>query len=334
MAVKANKHGFDRRGMAVMKEERVMRKLMRNKMKNLSMCLLAVLISAWAFAGCGAETSGLGGGKAGAGSLRLAPEEYPKVDGSTVTIPLSEAVASAVMGISVDEARQYILHNKTHRAYINLVDGNAGIIFVTSPSEEELKYAKDNGVELEVVPIVSEGFVFLTSSENPVKNLTLQQIRDIYSGKIVNWKDVGGEDKKIVAYQRPENSGSQTGMLDLVIGPDEIMPAPTEKVIAEMGSLVDAVAVYTNEEDAIGYSYYYYVTDMWKNEKVKLLAVEGVYPDKETISNGSYPLRTAYYAVLRADEPEGSNARRLLDWILSEQGQRLAEEAGYVRLGS
>jgi len=308
--------------------------MMRNKIRCLAICLLAVLVSAGALAGCGALPSGSdGGGNAASGSLRLAPEDYPKVDGSTVTIPLSEAVASAVMGISIDEARQYVLHNKTHSAYLNLIEGKADIIFVTSPSEDELAYAKKSGIELEIVPIVSEGFVFLTSVDNPVKDLSLKQIRDIYSGKIINWKDVGGEDKKIIAYQRPENSGSQTGMLDLVIGPDEIMDAPTEKVISEMGSLVDAVAVYTNEEDAIGYSYYYYVTDMWKNDKVKLLAIDGVYPDNETISNGSYPIRTAYYAVLRSNEPEDSNARKLLAWILSEQGQRVAEEAGYVKLG-
>lgn len=308
---------------------------MRKRTVYLIATLLTILLMAGTLTGCGSQGEGgsSSGGETGDVRLYLTPEDYPRVDGSTVTIPLSEAFAAAVMHLSIEEARQYILHNKTHSAYINLIDGKADIIFVTSPSEEEFAYAKDSGIELEVVPIVSEGFVFLTSSDNPVKDLSLKQIRDIYSGKIINWKDVGGEDKKIVAYQRPENSGSQTGMLDLVIGPDEIMAAPTEKVIADMGGLVDAVAVYTNEEDAIGYSYYYYVTDMWKNDKVKLLAVDGVYPDNDTISDGSYPIRTAYYAVLRSDEPEGSNARKLLEWILSEQGQRVAEEAGYVRLG-
>jgi phosphate transport system substrate-binding protein len=122
-------------------------------------------------------------------------------------------------------------------------------------------------------------------------------------------------------------------MLDLVIGADEIMTPPTEKVVAEMGSLVDAVAVYTNEEDAIGYSYFYYVNDMWNSKAVKFLAVDGVSPNAGTISDGTYPLRTAYYAVLRSDEPEDSKARELLAWILSEEGQRIAEEAGYVKLG-
>ena len=107
---------------------------------------------------------------------------------------------------------------------------------------------------------------------------------------------------------------------------------PIEQVVAEMGQLIDAVATYKNEPDAIGYSYYYFVTDMWGNDQVKLLEVDGVYPDKTTISSGTYPIRTAYYAVIRSDEPKDSSARQLVAWLLSEKGQKLAEEAGYVKL--
>ncbi len=263
---------------------------------------------------------------------KFTPETYPKVDGSTVTIPLSEALGARTMGINIEEARQYIVHNKTHQAYLNLINGDADLIFVTSPSKEEFQIAKDNNVNMEIIPIVSEGFVFLTSSDNPVKGLTLAQIQDIYSGKTTNWKQVGGNDVGIIAYQRPENSGSQTGFLDLVMNKVKPVDPPIEQVVAEMGQLIDAVATYKNRPDAIGYSYYYFVTDMWGNDQVKLLEVNGVYPDKTTISSGSYPIRTAYYAVIRSDEPKDSSARQLVDWLLSEEGQKLAEEAGYVRL--
>jgi len=259
-------------------------------------------------------------------------EDYPVVDGSTVTIPLSEAIGAKLMNLPVEEARQYISHNKTHPAYINLIDGAADLIFVTSPSEEELQYAQDSGIELEIIPVVSEGFVFLANKDNPVDNLTLDQIRGIYTGKIANWKEVGGADVPVIAYQRPVNSGSQTGFLELVMENVKPVEPPMEKVIAEMGALIDAVATYKNEPDAIGYSYYYFVTDMWGNEKVKLLSINGIYPDKETISDGSYPVCTAYYAVMRKDEPAESTVRQIVNWLLSEEGQQLAEEAGYVKV--
>lgn len=265
-------------------------------------------------------------------TLILNTSDYPRIDGSTATIPLSEAVASKVLQLPLEEARQYVVHNTTPLAYENLMARKVNLIFVTSPSEEEQAMAKEKGIQLEVIPVVNEGFVFLVNAKNPVSSLTMEQIRGIYSGEITNWKEVGGDDKGIVAFQRPVNSGSQTGMLDLVIGKEEIMEPPMERVIAEMGQLIDAVAVYNNETDAIGYSYYYFATDMWNNEAVKLLSVEGIAPDKDSISKGTYPVMTAYYAVMRSDEPADSNARKLVDWIRSEQGQNAVEEAGYVRM--
>ena len=114
-----------------------------------------------------------------------------------------------------------------HNAYVNLIEKNADIIFVTSPSEEEYALAQQAGIEFEIHPVVNEAFVFMVNEKNPVSNLTSQQIVDIYSDKITNWNQVGGEDKEIIAYQREINSGSQTGMLSLVMKDTPISQAPT-----------------------------------------------------------------------------------------------------------
>ncbi|MBE0451492.1 MAG: substrate-binding domain-containing protein [Clostridia bacterium] len=259
-------------------------------------------------------------------------ENYIRVDGSTVTIPLSEAIAAALTGETIETVRPYILHNKTHSAYVNLIDEKTDLIFVTSPSEEELEYAKSKNIELEVIPIVSEAFVFLTHRDNPVEGLSLEEIKKIYAGEITNWSEVGGDDVPIIPYQRPVNSGSQTGFLDLVMGGKTPIEPPLKQIQADMGMLIDAVATYENAPDAIGYSYYYFVVDMWGNEKVKLLEVDGVYPDQESISSGLYPIKTAYYAVFRKSELEDSDIRKVVIWILTDDGQQLAEEAGYVKV--
>lgn len=265
-------------------------------------------------------------------SLYFTPEEYPAVDGSTLTIPFSEAVGAAVMRLPVEVARQYIFHNKTHSAYINLIEGRADIIFVTPPSEEELAYAKKMGVELEVIPMLRDGFVFFVNEDNPIDEVKFQDIVDIYSGKITNWSQLGGDDKEIIAYQRQENSGSQTGMLELVMKDTLMVEPPMEHMIGDMGAIIDAVALYDNDVSAIGYSYYYYVKNMWGDEHIKLLAVDGAEPTDETIGSGAYPIVSTTYMVLRSDEPEGSSARLLADWILSGEGQKVAEESGYVPL--
>lgn len=256
-------------------------------------------------------------------------ENYPRIDGSTATLPLAEAFKSNFTGTDLSEVE--ITHSKTHNAYVNLIKGSTDLILVTYPSEDELKLAQDEGVELEIVPIVKEAFVFFVNKENPVDNLSLEQIQQIYSGKVTNWKEVGGTDKKIRAYQRPENSGSQTGMLSLVMQGIKMMKPTTETVAMSMADIIDVISDYDNGDNAIGYSYYYYATTMYTKDTMKLLAVNGVEPTYENIKNGLYSIQTAYYAVIRKDEPEDSATRKLLNAMKSERGQNVAKEAGYVQ---
>ena len=98
--------------------------------------------------------------------------------------------------------------------------------------------------------------MFIVNEENPVQSLTQQQLRDIYAGRITSWKDVGGADSPIVAFQRGVDSGSQTLFKKLLIdkGDGQLMAAPTELAPADMGGLVDSIAEYNNSANAIGFS--------------------------------------------------------------------------------
>jgi len=261
--------------------------------------------------------------------ILFSKENYPKIDGSTATLPLAEAFKANFTGTDINDVE--VEHSKTHNAYVNLINKNTDLILVTYPSEDEQKMAQSQGVELEVVPIVKEAFVFFVNKENPVENLTLNQIQKIYSGKIKNWKDVGGADSQILAFQRPENSGSQTGMLNLVMQGIKMMDPKTETVSQSMADIIDVISDYDNRETAIGYSYYYYATTMYTSDTMKLLSVNGIKPTYENIQTGLYDIQTAYYAVIRKDEPEDSDTRKLLNAMMSERGQNVAKEAGYVQ---
>ena len=256
-------------------------------------------------------------------------ENYPKIDGSTATLPLAEAFKSNFTGTDVKDVE--VTHSKTHNAYVNLINGDTDLILVTYPSEDEQKLAQEKNVELEIVPIVKEAFVFMVNKENPVDNLTLEQVQDIYSGKIKNWKNVGGENKNIVAYQRPTNSGSQSGMLSLVMKGKKMMEPVTETIAQTMIDIVDVISDYNNGRNAIGYSYYYYATTMYSSDTMKFLSINGTAPTYDNIKTGLYDIQTAYYAVIRKDEPDNSDARKLLDLMKSERGQNVAKEAGYVQ---
>ncbi len=264
-------------------------------------------------------------------------EDYPKVDASLATQPLATAFIKDF--VNDDKIKDDQLnYSNTHPAYIKLINDEADLIVVTEPSEEELKLAQEKNVELEVIPVVKEGFVFFVNSSSKIDGLTLEQIQKIYTGEITNWKEVGGPDSKIKAYQRPENSGSQTGMKSLVMKDLKLMKPLTENVVDTMYAIVNLVSSYDNGVNSIGYSYYYYATTMFEDidaavaNNIKLLAVNGVKPTNETIRDGSYPIQTAYYIVIRKDEPKNSKVRKLVDAMLSERGQKVAEEAGYVSL--
>jgi len=259
-------------------------------------------------------------------------DTYPRVDGSTVTIPLSEAMASKLLGMNKEEARKFVRHNTTHNAYVNLIEGKADIIFVTEPSSGELSLAKEKNVELVVVPVVKDAFVFLVNVNNPQETLTVEQVQGIYQGKIRSWKEVGGQDKEIIAYQRPRNSGSQTIMENMVMKNLTLMEAPKEFVPAGMGDLIEAVAGYRNSDRALGYSVYYFAKTMYNKDTMKLLGINGTKPEKAAITSGKYPFSIDCYAVIRKSDPEGAPARKLLNWLLGKEGQALAENAGYVPL--
>ena len=256
-------------------------------------------------------------------------EKYPRIDGSTATLPLAEAFKSNFTGTDIKDVE--VTHSKTHNAYVNLINGDTDLILVTYPSDDEQKLAQEKNVEIEIVPIVKEAFVFFVNKENIVDNLTLEQVQDIYSGKIKNWKNVGGENKKIIAFQRPENSGSQSGMISLVMKGKKMMEPEKETIAQSMADIVDVISDYDNGKQAIGYSYYYYATTMYSSNAMKLLSINGVAPTYENIQTGLYDIQTAYYAVIRKNEPENSDTRKLLDLMKSERGQNVAKEAGYVQ---
>jgi phosphate transport system substrate-binding protein len=156
----------------------------------------------------------------------------------------------------------------------------------------------------------------------------LEQIQDIYQKNITNWNMVGGNDENIIAFQRPENSGSQTIMLAMVMA-GKTLPAPIREEYSEgMGGIISDVARYRNFSNAIGYSFRYYATAMNPHSNIKLLSIDGVEPTIQNIRNGTYPFTIDVYAVTAGTENE--NAGILIEWILSEQGQRFIEACGYV----
>ena len=282
----------------------------------------------------------------------LTHEEFAGIDGSTATIPITAELARQFYDPADSEISEWVSHKMTDVAYDKLIKGESNslyhyveedglsvlkelstqrvrLVFATPPSEAEYAQAKEAGVTLEVEPIALDGFVFITHKDNPVDSLTVQQIKDIYTGRITNWKELGGNDEKIRAFQRTPNSGSQTAMEELVMQGEPMKEAPKAFVSEGMGELVESVAEYENESAAIGYTYYYYINNLYKSPDIKVIKIDGISPDNENLVSGDYPFTAAYYAVIRSDEPEDSVYRKLRDYMLTDEGQEIIRLAGY-----
>ena len=210
-----------------------------------------------------------------------------------------------------DSKMQY---KNTVRGYQAIVDGTTDILFCAAPSDEQKQYAQEKGVELVYVPIGLEGFVFFVNENNPIDNLTADEIRGIYAGEYINWSQLGGANRVINPVSRLKGSGSQSAM-DSFMGDAKIAP---KSPLAITGA-------------SIGFSFRYYMDGIVGNKSVKMLSLNGVYPSAENIQNGSYPIIAKFYAIYRADN-DNENVQKLIDWILSYECQEIIEKTGYVRI--
>lgn len=248
--------------------------------------------------------------------------DIPIIDGAAALLPVYSAIVDSVYPESAVEFKdgEYTENSKiqfsdTLKAYKGVVDGTNDIILCAAPSEQQQLYATEQGVELVYVPIGYEAFVFFVNENNPINNLTVEQIRDIYSGEITNWSALGGANRPINPLDRYEGSGSQTTMLNFMNG-KEIKKNP--------------LGIFGG---AIGFSFRFYVEGMVAKSGIKLLSINGVAPTEENIANGSYPIIYKFYAVYRKDNTN-ENVKKLVSFILSPEGQKIIDENGYTPISS
>ena len=254
----------------------------------------------------------------------------PIIDGALALYTLYSSVVETVYDEDVYKGEA--MFTNTLQAFRGLVHNERDLIISSNISESQRKYAEENGANIVLTPIGKEAFVFLVGEENPVNNITYQEIKNIYSGKTQNWKTLGyDEGGEMICFQRPDGSGSQTALEMIMKGMPITKPRPLPlDYDAHLDSLILSMSnKYHGVQNSLGYSYRYFVTTMYENS-AKIISVDGVYPSVENIKNGSYPYTVNFYAITNG-EPTG-NTKLLIDWLLSEQGQKLIELNGYVPL--
>ncbi len=301
----------------------------------------------------------------------LAISRYPRVDGSTSAQPLGTLAAcrlthttfrwsrqfdytrrllpttdafdpSAVLSLAFsprDHVRnvhtalyERIQHHGTHQSFTNLIHGSADLIIAArAPSADELALARQMRVSLRYTPVALDAFIFIVNRANSVTNLSIEQIRGIYTGVITNWHDVGGTNLPIAVFVRERNSGSQEKMEQLVM---RGMPMTNALSLSMSVRMIGPYNALRDWETGIGYTVQYYDTYMADIPEVRALAVNCITPSTENIRARRYPYVTEVYVVWREGLPDDSPAASVRDWLLSAAGQLAVAESGYVPLAS
>jgi len=258
--------------------------------------------------------------------------DLPRLDGATALYPIYAAAAEMLYPEDwYEPSDSEVMVNTTPFAYSNLFEGEVDAIFAAAPSQGQLKTADVKGLELTLTPIGKEAFVFFVHADNPVESLSSENLRMIYSGEITDWSSVGGDTEEIRAFQRPEDSGSQTALLQFM-GEVPVMEAPRENIEEGMGGIINQVAEYKNHKNALGFTFRFYGEEMTSNESIQYVAIDGIVPSVDAIRDDEYPLTSEFYIV--TTQHSSPEALELAQWFTSGQGQRLVEKAGYVPLNS
>ena len=280
-----------------------------------------LLISTVVIASCGPRSSA---------NNANSPAAYIENKGSDTIVNLALAWAERYQGDHPD-VRISVTGGGSGTGIASLINGTVGIANASRQIKaEEIEQAQSNGVEPVEHIIARDAIAVIVNPNNPVRELTLKQISDIYSGKIVNWKEVGGEDRPIVRLSRETNSGTHVYFLETVLR----LSSKEDKTLFSMDTLLlpsseGIIAEVRQNPNAIGYDGLGYVPhDL---QMIAIAEVAGgayVLPSVATVNDKTYPIARDLYMYTNG-APEGI-LKEYLDWILSPEAQQIVEELGFV----
>ncbi|MDD5004899.1 MAG: phosphate ABC transporter substrate-binding protein [Candidatus Omnitrophica bacterium] len=242
------------------------------------------------------------------------------VEGSTTVLPIAQKAAEVFMN-SNPGADISVRGGGSGVGIASLIDKNCNIADASRAMKDtEYEKAAGNGVDAKANVIAMDGICVIVNPSNNIRAMTKKQIKDIFTGKISNWKDVGGSDEKIVVISRDSSSGTFEAFGELVLKGEKVRP---DALLQASNQAVASTVSRT--PGAIGYVGLGYVSS-----SVKAVDVDGVKASKETVLTGTYSIGRPLFMYTNG-VPKGL-AKQFIDYILSPEGQKLVEEEGFVGL--
>ena len=262
---------------------------------------------------CGAVmVSGLAVG-CGSGGSSEGDTAKITISGSTSVGPTMEVLAEAYQ--KNNDVKIEVQQPGSSAGIKNTIDGTSDL----GMSSRDLK--DEETADVEGTQIAIDGIAVVTNTANKVKDLTIDQVKDIFTGKITNWKEVGGEDAPIVVISREEGSGTRDGFQDILGFESEEL---TKDATISDGS-GNVKSTVEGNENAIAYISFGYLDDTLND-----LKIDGVEANDENVVAGKYPISRPFLVVNKKDAMT-DNAKAFVDFIMSEEGQNIISEEGFIK---
>lgn len=246
--------------------------------------------------------------------------------GSDTVLPLGQKTSEAFMASNKDVSIA-VVGGGSGTGVTALMDGNTDIAMSSRDlkSDEKLKF-QEKQMNIEIVTLAVDALAVVINPKNAVTKLTREQLEGIFTGSITNWKEVGGEDLSIVVYSRENSSGTYEFFKEHVM--DKKNYASTVLNMPATGAIVQSIG---QTPGAIGYIGLAYMTPEVKAIEVSYdQGANFVAPSMETAKNKSYPISRPLYYIY--DVKKSEKVKAYIDFTLSEAGQKLVEEVGYIPL--
>ena len=241
-------------------------------------------------------------------------------DGSTTVGPIAKAFAEYFMAANPD-VNITVSESGSGNGAKSLVNGTCDVAAMSRPMKDtEFKAAADKGIQPVAHVVALDGLPILVHPSNPVQDLTVEQVRRIFLGEIRNWNEVGGPDSMIVTISRDTNSGTYETFAKLVMNKQKIHE--NCEYVGSNGAIRQRVQ---STPSAVGYAGLGFV-----DKTVKALKVNGIYPSQETVQTGEYPVARPLFMYTDKYPKLGSNLYRFMTIHLTEDGQEMVEEIGFV----
>ena len=264
----------------------------------------------------------------GLAALTASAGDSISMDGSTTVGPIAKAFAEYYMQLNPD-VNVTVSESGSGNGAKGIINGSCDIANMSRfMKDKEFKAAADAGVMPVAHVVAMDGLPILVHPANPVKALTVEQVRDIYMGKITNWKEVGGPNMDIVVVSRDTNSGTYETFYNLVMTHKVNGEKVKEKIHGNaeyVGSNGAVRARVQKTPAAIGYAGLGFV-----DRTVKALDINGVTPDPRTVASGKYPISRPLFMFTNGYPKLGSHVHALVTLHLTEKGQEIVEAIGFV----